>query len=221
MVPTANWPKHGTVQAAWHRGARHTFCGLQKHVRGKRAASSSGRIVVARSRLHAAVWGCTKWQENCSAGGRWHGGPFAQSPTPALLGRRAEMGGLARGCPTCRAGGGEGSTPTCAAQKDPHVALIILTTHLWGKHFWWQKLFRAKSCAFGANIRSYTTQRARHGTPFLQPPPPHAEPRHRQRGSSCTAWALRAYCARRGWDTHPSNMVGGDRIISSESISEK
>ena len=24
-----------------------------------------------------------------------------------------------------------------------------------------------------------------------------------QRPSSCTAWALRAYCARRGWDTHP------------------
>ena len=28
------------------------------------------------------------------------------------------------------------------------------------------------SCAFGANIRSYIKQRARHGTPFLQPPPP-------------------------------------------------
>ena len=27
------------------------------------------------------------------------------------------------------------------------------------------------SCAFGANIRSYTKQRARHGTPFLQSPP--------------------------------------------------
>ena len=36
-----------------------------------------------------------------------------------------------------------------------------------------------------------------------------------------TAWALRAYCARRGWDTHPSNTVAGERIISSESISEK
>ena len=30
------------------------------------------------------------------------------------------------------------------------------------------------SCAFGANIRSYTKQRARYGTPFLQPPPPSA-----------------------------------------------
>ena len=28
------------------------------------------------------------------------------------------------------------------------------------------------SCAFGANIRSYTKQRALHGTPFLQTPPP-------------------------------------------------
>ena len=28
------------------------------------------------------------------------------------------------------------------------------------------------SCAFGANIHSYTKQRARHGSPFLQPPPP-------------------------------------------------
>ena len=27
-------------------------------------------------------------------------------------------------------------------------------------------------CTFGANIRSYTKQRARHGTPFLQPPTP-------------------------------------------------
>ena len=27
------------------------------------------------------------------------------------------------------------------------------------------------SCVFGANIRSYTKQRARHGTPFLQHPP--------------------------------------------------
>ena len=36
-----------------------------------------------------------------------------------------------------------------------------------------------------------------------------------------TACALRAYCARKGWDTHPSNTVGGDRIISLDSISEK
>ena len=62
------------------------------------------------------------------------------------------------------------------AQNDTHVALIILTTQMWGggggllveKTFSGQNLC---SCAFGANIRSYTKQRARHGTPFLQPPP--------------------------------------------------
>ena len=61
------------------------------------------------------------------------------------------------------------------AQNDTHVALIILTTQMWGgggiigeKKFSGQILC---SCAFGANIRSYTKQRARHGTPFLQPPP--------------------------------------------------
>ena len=44
-------------------------------------------------------------------------------------------GGLGWGCPTCRAGGEGGPTPTYMAQNDPHVALIILTTHMWGKIF--------------------------------------------------------------------------------------
>ena len=76
----------------------------------------------------------------------------------------------------CRGGGGV-VNPTCMAQNDTHVALIILTTQMWGgggggllveKTFSGQNLC---SCAFGANIRSYTKQKARHGTPFLQPPP--------------------------------------------------
>ena len=61
------------------------------------------------------------------------------------------------------------------AQNDTHVALIILTTQMWGGKLLVEKIFQAKilcSCAFGANIRSYTKQRARHGTPFLQPPAP-------------------------------------------------
>ena len=56
------------------------------------------------------------------------------------------------------------------AQNDTHVALIILTTQIrggGGGDYWWKK--KLCSCAFGANIRSYTKQ---HGTPFLQPPPP-------------------------------------------------
>ena len=63
------------------------------------------------------------------------------------------------------------------AQNDTHVALIILTTQMWwgGGKSLVEKTFSGQilcSCAFGANIRSYTKQRARHGTPFLQPPPP-------------------------------------------------
>ena len=66
-------------------------------------------------------------------GGVWHGSPFAQPPPLPLLGRRAGRGGLGWRCPTCRDGGG--SDPNILAQNDPHVALIILTTHMWGKIF--------------------------------------------------------------------------------------
>ena len=52
------------------------------------------------------------------------------------------------------------------------------------------------------------------------PPPPHFATGAADGGQG-EVLALRAYCAHRGWDTHPSNTVGGDRIISSESISEK
>ena len=57
------------------------------------------------------------------------------------------------------------------AQNDTHVALIILTTQMWGGELLVEKKFSGCSCTC-ANIRSYTNQRARHGTPFLQPPPP-------------------------------------------------
>ena len=77
----------------------------------------------------------------------------------------------------CRRGGG--GQLNIYGSNDTHVALIILTTQMWGGggNYRWKKLFWAKflcSCAFGANIRSYTKQRARHGTPFLPPPPPSA-----------------------------------------------
>ena len=61
------------------------------------------------------------------------------------------------------------------AQNDTHVALIILTTQMWGGKLLVEKTFSGQnlcSCAFGANIRSYTKKRAQHGTPFLQHPPP-------------------------------------------------
>ena len=54
------------------------------------------------------------------------------NPPPPLLGRRDGRGGSGRGCPTCRSGGG-GVNPTSMAQNDTHVALIILTTQMWGR----------------------------------------------------------------------------------------
>ena len=82
------------------------------------------------------------------------------------------------GCPTCRAGGGAGvPTPTYRAQNDPHVVLIILTTHMWGENFWWTKLFQAKICV-PAPLAPTTivTQNKVPGTEahFSNPPPPRA-----------------------------------------------
>ena len=116
------------------------------------------------------------WQEeNCSAGG---GGVtrrpiFPTHPPPSLA---AVMGGGVQGGGARPAvpGGGGGVNPTSMAQNDTHVALIILTTQMWGGKLLVEKTFSGQilcSCAFGANIHSYTKQRARHGTPFLQPPP--------------------------------------------------
>ena len=80
-------------------------------------------------------------------------------------------GESARGVPylACRGGGGS------MAQRDPHVALIISTTNMWGKNFWWKNFSTPKnlcSDTFGSNICSYTKQGACHGSPFLFPAPP-------------------------------------------------
>ena len=97
-------------------------------------------------------------------------------PSPSLVAVPGGGFGLALPHLPCRGGGG-GPTPTYMAQNDPHVALIILTTHLWGKFFCEKKfsgpkfVFNLCSSAFGGNIRPYTKQRARHGSPFLEPPP--------------------------------------------------
>ena len=58
------------------------------------------------------------------------------NPPLPLLGRRAGRGVWAGAAlPAMPGGGGGGPTSTYMAQNDPHVALIILTTHMWGKIF--------------------------------------------------------------------------------------
>ena len=68
---------------------------------------------------------------------RGGGGTEAHLPNPPLplLGRRAGRGVWAGATLPAVTGGGGGPTPTYMAQNDPHVALIILTTHMWGKFF--------------------------------------------------------------------------------------
>ena len=53
-------------------------------------------------------------------------------PSPSLV--AVPGGGFGLGLPflPCRGGG---PTPTSMAQNDPHVALIILTTYMWGNIF--------------------------------------------------------------------------------------
>ena len=62
------------------------------------------------------------------------------------------------------------------AQNDTHVALIILTTQMWGGGggLLVEKTFSGQilcSCALGANIRSYTKQGPNTEPHFSNPPP--------------------------------------------------
>ena len=71
----------------------------------------------------------------------------------------------------CRGGGG-GFNPTSMAQNDTHVALIILTTQMWGEGggLLVEKTFSGQnlcSCAFALHKTKGPTR-----NPFLQHPPP-------------------------------------------------
>ena len=100
-----------------------------------------------------------------------HAFSLATPSLAAVTGGGVQGGGARPAVP-----GGGGVNPTSMAQNDTHVALIILTTQMWGGGgLLVEKTFSGQilcSCAFGANIRSYTKQRVRHRTPFPHPPPP-------------------------------------------------
>ena len=120
---------------------------------------------------HYSYWAGRKLL--CGGGGATRR-PIFPTPTP-LLGRCDGRGGSGRGCPTCRAGGG-GVNPASMAQNDTHVALIILTTQMWGGgDYWWEKLFRAKICvpAPSAPTSVLTQNKGPNTEPhFSNPPPP-------------------------------------------------
>ena len=140
--------------------------------RGGAAAAGMGAVVGSRY-LKRANRRRPRREENCFAGGGGDG-TEAHLPNPPLplLGHRAGRGFWAGAALPAVLGGG-GPTPTCMAQNDPHVALIILTTHMCGKIFFVKKTFPGQnlwSGAFGGNIRPYRKQRARHGTHFWNAP---------------------------------------------------
>ena len=111
-------------------------------------------------------------EESCSRG-LGGGGTEAHFPTHLpLLVRRAGEGGIRRGgCPTCPAWGG-GSTPTCMAQNDPHVALIILTTHMWGGGgAFGGKFFFGPKIVFGRLWRQHPLLHTTKGSEAHPPPP--------------------------------------------------
>ena len=68
----------------------------------------------------------------CRGGVAWK--PISPTPpSPSLVAVPGQRCGL--GLPYLPCGGGGGPTPTYMAQNDPHGALIILTTHMWGNIF--------------------------------------------------------------------------------------
>ena len=76
------------------------------------------------------VW-CIGREENCSAGGWVTRRPIFPTPRPPSL--AAVTGGGVQGGGARPAGpGGGGVNTTSMAQNDTHVALIILTTQMWG-----------------------------------------------------------------------------------------
>ena len=82
----------------------------------------------------------------CGGGGGDTEAHFPNPPPPPSLAAVTVGGGSWPGCPTCHAGGGGGVNPTSMAQNDTHVALIILTTQMWGGKLLVEKFFRAKFC---------------------------------------------------------------------------
>ena len=130
-----NW--HRVVQGLGRRKAKGSYRGLQRcPIRSDGTIQQSGEIhgnaATQRSAWHWAI--IRAGRKLLCGGGGWHGSPFAQPPPPPPWSPCREGFGLGLPFLPCRGGGG-GPTPTYMAQNDPHVALIILTTHMWGKIF--------------------------------------------------------------------------------------
>ena len=144
-----------------------------------------------------ALSGLRGREECCSRGwgGGGHRGPFPNPPPPWPPCREGGFGGggglpavAGEGggaLPAVAGEGGGGSTPTSTAQNDPHVALIIVSTHLWGggvgtrpryhegEGLWWKKTFSGQklcSGAFGFQTEGLARNPISPTPPFAGPP---------------------------------------------------
>ena len=122
-------------------------------------------------------------------------------PSPSLVAVPGGGFGVALPYLPCRGGGG-GPTPTCMPQNNPHVALIILTTHVWGKIFfvkkfskpkfvfrrlWWQQPSLHKTKGPARKPISGTPPPLLRRAPMPSPPPP--PPQSNFRAALCCAAA--------------------------------
>ena len=152
---------------------RHTL-----YVEGEKSHIDSGREKTWYSPM--TMTATTRREENCFAGGGWHGSPFAQPPP--LLGRCAGRGARAGAALPAVPGGGGSDSNTHGSKGSPRCADHFDYTYV-GEHFFVKKNFPGQnlcSSAFGGNILPYTKQRARPAQKPISgtPPPPHSPGAH-------------------------------------------
>ena len=140
---------HCTVCAAAHCTALccHALCVLRPALHCVYCAAKRTVCAVHCPPLHCAALG----GKNIAlrGGGGVTRKPVFPTPPPPPSAAVTGGGGSGRGRPTCRARGG-GVNPTSMAQNDTHIALIILTTQMWGGEIIGGKnFFGPNSMAFG------------------------------------------------------------------------
>ena len=127
------------------------------------------------TQLHSALphkYHCGKKIALRGGGG---GDTEAHFPNPPPSFAAVTGGGVQGGGARPAVPGGGRCQPNIYGSKCPRHADHFDYSNVGGGGYLVEKTFSGQnlcSCAFGANIRSYTKQRAQHGTPFLPPPPP-------------------------------------------------
>ena len=118
------------------------------------------------------------WKKIALRGGGGGTEAHFPNPPPSLLGRRDGRGGVqGGGARPAVPGGGRGVNTTSMAQNDTHLALIILTTQMWGGKLLVKKIFGPNFCvpAPSAPTSVLTQNKGPDTEPhFSNPPPPSA-----------------------------------------------